>query len=110
MAVLAPIFLLVWAPYQPAMMRSIAHGVTMDSAGFVLDVKALPLWWLTVSNLFLIIVTLGFLMPWAQARTARFLIQRLKSAGKAKVGLAHQTGRGPGSGEGLADACGFSAI
>jgi hypothetical protein len=37
-------------------------------------------------------------------------VQRLKSAGKAKVGLAHQTGRGPGSGEGLADAFGFSAI
>ncbi|MBA4332452.1 DUF898 family protein [Brevundimonas sp.] len=110
MAVLAPIFLLVWAPYKAAMLRSVAHGVTMDSAGFVLNVKALPLWWLTVSNMFLIIVTLGFLMPWAQARTARFLVQRLKSAGKAKVGLAHQTGRGPGSGEGLADAFGFSAI
>jgi uncharacterized membrane protein YjgN (DUF898 family) len=110
MALLAPIFLLIWAPYQAAMLRSIAKGVSMDSADFTLDVKALPLWWLTVSNLFLIIVTLGFLMPWAQARTARFLIQRLKSTGKAKVGLAHQTGRGPGSGEGLADAFGFSAI
>jgi len=110
MALLAPIFLLIWAPYQAAMLRSIAKGVSMDEARFTLDVKALPLWWLTISNLFLIIVTLGFLMPWAQARTARFLVQRLKSAGKAKVGLAHQTGRGPGSGEGLADAFGFSAI
>ena len=110
LAILAPIFLLIWAPYQAAMLRSVAHGVTMDSAGFVLDVKALPLWWLTVSNMFVVIITLGFLMPWAQARTARFLVQRLTSAGKAKVGLAHQTTRGPGSGEGLADAFGFSAI
>jgi len=110
MALLAPIFLLIWAPYQAAMARSIGKGVSMDEARFALDVKALPLWWLTISNLFLIIVTLGFLMPWAQARTARFLVQRLKSAGKAKVGLAHQTTRGPGSGEGLADAFGFSAI
>lgn len=110
MALLAPIFMLIWAPYHAAKLRAIARGVTMDKAGFTLKVNALPLWWLMLSNLFLIIVTLGFLMPWAQARTARFLITRLKSDGKAKVGLAHQTGRGPGSGEGLADAFGFSAI
>lgn len=108
--VLSPFVLLIWAPYQAALLRSIAAGVTVDKAGFKLNVKAIPLWWLTVTNLFFLLITFGFLMPWVQARTARFLIQRLESAGEARLDLAQQASRGPGSGEGLADAFGFSAI
>lgn len=108
--VLSPLALLVWAPYQAAMMRSVAKGVSVDGATFTLKVKALPLWWLTVTNLFFLLITFGFLMPWVQARTARFLVERLSSEGTARLSLAHQAERGPGSGEGLADAFGFSAI
>lgn len=110
MLALSPFALLIWAPYHAALLRSIAAGVSLDNATFRLEVKALPLWWLTVSNLFLLLITLGFLMPWAQARTARFLITRLKSDGAARLNLAQQAERGPGTGEGLADAFGFSAI
>lgn len=110
MLVASPFVLLIWAPYHAALLRSIAAGVAVDGATFRLDVHALSLWWLTVSNLFLLLITLGFLMPWAQARTARYLIKRLKSDGAARLNLAQQTERGPGSGEGLADAFGFSAI
>lgn len=106
----SPIFLLIWAPYQAALLRSIAGGVTLDKSTFTLNVKAIPLWWLTVTNLFALLVSLGFLMPWVQARTARFLIQRLESTGTARLDLARQAERGPGSGEGLADAFGFSSI
>jgi uncharacterized membrane protein YjgN (DUF898 family) len=110
MLLLSPFILLIWAPYQAAMLRSVAAGVTIDDAGFRLNVKAIPLWWLTVTNLFFLLITLGFLMPWVQARTARFLVQRLESAGTADLAAARQATRGPGSGEGLADAFGFSAI
>lgn len=110
MLVLSPFALLIWAPYSAALLRSIAAGVGVDNANFRLEVRALSLWWLTVSNLFLLLITLGFLMPWVQARTARYLIQRLKSDGTARLHLAKQAERGPGSGEGLADAFGFSAI
>lgn len=106
----SPIFLLIWAPYQAALLRSIAGGITLDKSTFTLNVKAIPLWWLTVTNLFALLVSLGFLMPWVQARTARFLVQRLESTGTARLDLAHQAERGPGSGEGLADAFGFSSI
>jgi uncharacterized membrane protein YjgN (DUF898 family) len=106
----SPIFLLIWAPYQAALLRSIAAGVTLDKSTFTLNVKAIPLWWLTVTNLFALLVSLGFLMPWVQARTARFLVQRLESTGTARLDLARQAERGPGSGEGLADAFGFSSI
>jgi len=107
---ISPIALLIWAPYQAALLRSIAAGVTLDNAIFKLNVKAIPLWWLTVTNLFFLLITLGFLMPWVQARTARFLIRRLESTGHARLDLARQAERGPGSGEGLADAFGFSSI
>jgi uncharacterized membrane protein YjgN (DUF898 family) len=110
MLVLSPLILLIWSPYHAAMMRSVAAGVSVDGATFKLDVKALPLWWLTISNLFMLLITFGFLMPWVQARTARFLISRLSSDGTARLDLVQQAGRGPGSGEGLADAFGFSAI
>lgn len=110
MLCLAPLILLIWAPYQAAILRSITAGVGVDGASFKLDVKAIPLWWLIVSNLFCLLVSFGFLMPWVQARTARFLVERLSSKGEARVDEALQTGRGPGSGEGLADAFGFSLI
>ncbi|MFN4092597.1 MAG: DUF898 family protein [Brevundimonas sp.] len=108
--ILAPLVMLVWAPYQAAMMRSIAAGVSIDGASFTLDVKAIPLWWMTVSNLAVMLFTLGFLTPWVQARTARWLIQRLKSTGTAQIDATGQTGTGPKTGEGLADAFGFSLI
>lgn len=108
--VIAPILMLIWAPYQAAMMRSIAAGVSIDGATFRLEVKAIPLWWLTVSNLAVLLFTLGFLTPWVQARTANWLVKRLKSSGEARLDLAGQTGTGPKTGEGLADAFGFSMI
>lgn len=110
MLAFAPLILLIWSPYYAAMLRSITAGVGIDGATFKIEVKALALWWLIVVNLFFLLITLGFLMPWVQARTARFLVQRLKSTGTAQIDEAVQTGAGPGSGEGLADAFGFSLI
>lgn len=110
MIVLAPLLLLIWSPYYAAMLRSITAGVGIDGASFSLEVKALSLWWLMLVNLFFLLISLGFLMPWVQARTARFLVQRLRSTGTAQIDEALQTGSGPASGEGLADAFGFSLI
>ncbi|GAA0621344.1 hypothetical protein GCM10009422_16370 [Brevundimonas kwangchunensis] len=110
MLLAAPFALLIWAPYHAAILRSVAAGVGIDRAVFKLKVKAIPLWWLTVTNLLVLLFTVGFLMPWVQARTARFIVERLESTGEAELAEAHQAARGPGSGEGLADAFGFSAI
>lgn len=107
---LSPLFFLIWAPYQAAILRSQAAGITIDSVGFALKVKAVPLWWLTITNLFALLFTLGLLMPWVQARTAKYLIERLEAAGTAELDQARQTTAGPKTGEGLADAFGFSII
>jgi len=110
MLLLMPIILLIWAPYQAAILRSVTAGVMIDDATFKLRIKAVSLWWLTVTNLFFLLISLGFLMPWVQARTARYLVQRLEASGTARIDEALQTGTGPKSGEGLADAFGFSLI
>lgn len=109
LAVFTPIYLLFWAPYNAALMRSIAAGVGFGEVRFSLDVSAIGLWWLTVSNLFCIIVSLGLLTPWVQARTARWLISRLRAKGEAELEV-DQARAGPRTGEGLADAFGFSLI
>lgn len=108
--VLAPIFALFWAPYQSALLRSVAAGISLDEARFALKVGSLSLWWLTITNLLMIFVSLGILMPLVQARTAKYLVRRLTSSGTAQIEAARQAGSGPKTAEGLADAFGFSFI
>lgn len=101
---------LIYAPFQAAMLRSVVSGIRFDEARFRLAVRAMPLAWLTISNVVLAIVTLGFLMPYVQARTARFLISRLSSEGTVDLGSIRQAATGPRTGEGLADAFGLAPI
>lgn len=110
LAVVAPLFLLVWAPYQATVLRSIANGVSLDEARFSLNVGTLSLWWLTCTNYLMLILSFGFLMPLIQARTAKYLVGRLRSTGTARLEDARQAARGPKTAEGLADAFGFSFI
>lgn len=110
MAVIYPLWLLVWAPYHSAILRSIVAGITFDRASFRLDIKAMGLWWLTVTNLFFLLISLGFLMPWVQARSVKYIVERIKVKGDARLDDIQQAARGPKTGEGLADAFGFSLL
>ncbi len=65
---------------------------------------------LMLTNLLLVIFTLGFLTPVVEARTARFLIRRLRSEGVADLAAARQAEQGPRTGEGLADAFGMATV
>ncbi|MDP1875141.1 YjgN family protein [Phenylobacterium sp.] len=108
--VFALYMLLVFAPYQAALLRAIIGSLKIGDARFELKLKTLDLLGLTVSNIILVVVSLGFLSPFVQARTARFMIRRLSAVGTAPLADARQARKGPGSGEGLADAFGFSPI
>lgn len=96
----------LFAPYHAAQLRSVVAGISLEGARFRLEVS----WWsvamLTLGNMLLLIVSLGLLFPVIEARTARFLIARLKSTGTADLASAAQAPSGPGTGEGLADAFG----
>ena len=100
-----------FAPYSAAALRSVAAGVRLGDATFRLDLKWTDMAWLTISNFVLVLVSLGLLMPFVQARTTRFLIQRLKADGSVDLERVTQTAdAGPRTAEGLADAFGSSLI
>lgn len=107
---LLPIWALIWSPYHAAVLRSITAGISLDEARFDMEAGALSLWWLTCTNIVMIVFSLGLLMPLVQARTARYLARRLRSIGNARLDEAHQAPPGPRTAEGLADAFGFSLI
>jgi uncharacterized membrane protein YjgN (DUF898 family) len=98
------------APYQAAQLRSVAAGVKIDDAGFRLELSWPQMAWLTLSNIFLAAISLGFLMPYVQARTTRFLVSRLSSEGAVDLSHVRQAARGPKTAEGLADAFGMAPI
>jgi uncharacterized membrane protein YjgN (DUF898 family) len=100
-----------FVPYRAAVMREIAASLRLDEAKFKLDVRAAVLFGLLLSNLLLLVFTLGFAAPFVQARTARFMIGRLSADGTARLAEVQQTATaGPAHGEGLADAFGLSPI
>ena len=56
-------------------------GARFGSLGFTTRHRARGLVWLYVSNLILIVLTLGLFIPWAQIRTARYWIDNLALIG-----------------------------
>lgn len=102
--------LALFAPYNAARLRSVAAGVRFDDVKVKLKLTWTEMFWLEFSNIALVIVTIGFLMPFVQARTARFLLSRVQFEGVADLASVRQTVAGPRTGEGLADAFGLASI
>ena len=105
-----PILVVLMAPYQAAILRSIVAGIVFQEARFRLRLTWPAMFGMTVSNLILIIVSLGFLTPFVQARAAKFLIDRIDSEGAVDLSRVRQTEVGPKTAEGLADAFGIAPI
>jgi uncharacterized membrane protein YjgN (DUF898 family) len=109
--VMAVLFIVLLAPYHAAMLRSIARGVSFEEVRFRLNVRWLELAGMTLSNVGLVTFSLGFLMPFAEARAARFLVRRLTAEGAVDLDSVRQSpDMPPRTGEGLADAFGFSPV
>lgn len=107
---LLPFIALVWSPYDAAVLRSVTAGISLDDAQFEMRAGPLSLWWLTCTNIVILVLSLGLLMPLIQARSAKYLVTRMRSTGTARLDEAHQAPPGPRTAEGLADAFGFSLI
>jgi uncharacterized membrane protein YjgN (DUF898 family) len=91
-------------PYYAAVLRRQASIVGLEGLSFKLDAKAGSLLWLFIGNFLIVIVTLGFGSPYAELRTARWVINRLSSEGAIDLEAIKQNAdKGPKSGEGLAD-------
>lgn len=105
------ILLIASLPYRAAMMRSITRGIQFEGVKPRLKIGSLGLGWLFLGNFLLVTISLGFLMPLVQARTAKFIFSRLSLQGEVDFASVHQSPEsGPRQGEGLADAFGLSII
>lgn len=102
--VYALVLVIASAAYHAAVLREVAASIRFGGASFALNVKGGALLGLTLGNIAIILLSLGFLQPVAMARTVKFLITRLSSEGTVPLDQARQAPRGPKTGEGLADA------
>lgn len=99
------------APYHAAMLRSIVSGISFEDARFELKVKAFELAGLSVTNVLMVSFSFGLLMPFVEARTTRFIVDRVRASGQVDLASIRQRmDAGPRTGEGLADAFGLSPI
>jgi uncharacterized membrane protein YjgN (DUF898 family) len=97
--------LFAWQFYRAAEMRLFARASRLEPLSFRLDLSGLALFWFSLANLLIILLTLGLGIPWVMHRSARFYARRFHTVGAldgAAVGQNLFTG--PDTGEGLADA------
>jgi uncharacterized membrane protein YjgN (DUF898 family) len=97
-------------PYHVAVYKSVAGAIELDNAEFSFDFSVLSFLWLWVSNILLTLFSLGILTPVVQARSAKYMINHLKSHGTIDVSKVEQTELGPEQAEGLSDALDIGII
>ena len=104
-------FGLVQSGYKARMLNYFASQTTFEGASFKLSATARSLLWLTASNFLLRMLTLGILTPIAEARSMRYIIDRLSIDGAVPL---QQIGQNRDAllrrGEGLAEAFNVDAF
>lgn len=103
-------FVVILAPFHAAMARSIVAGIGFDEVRFKLALTWVDVAVISVTNVLFLFVSLGFLMPFIEARTRKLLIDRLTVVGAADLSAIGQAPAGPRTGEGLADAFGAATV
>ncbi len=98
------------AAYHAALIRAVIGAIRLDEARFAITLNAVDLIVLSVTNVLILIFSLGFLLPVVEARSARFVISRLSSSGRVDLTHVGQAPAGSGADEGLADAFGISTF
>ncbi|MGE3304051.1 MAG: YjgN family protein [Hyphomonadaceae bacterium] len=102
---------LAFLAYQVAAMRRTAALVGFGEARFALNARTLGVLWLGVSNLLLIVFSLGVLLPLTEIRVWRYIVKRLAVEGALSLEHVRQSEeRGPRIGEGLADGLDFGGV
>lgn len=89
--------------YQAAFVRAITRGTSIGGARFTSSVRSVALISLVISNILIVMFSLGILTPLAKARSFRFHVSRLSGDGPVDLSAARQAERGPTQGEGMAD-------
>ena len=106
--VFAPI---IFCLYKAKEIQHFAACTRFEELTFELKATTGSLLWLIVGNALILILTLGFGMGFAQMRIFKYICDRLEAAGQIDFDTIIQSAeRGPGTGEGLADALDVGAV
>lgn len=104
------VIMIAFMPYRAEVLRQIARATKMGDAEFDLDIDWKSFTLLYISNIAIIIFSLGFLLPVAQVRAAKYLLNNLKAYGEVNLEKASQAEKGPDQAEGLSDALDIGII
>jgi uncharacterized membrane protein YjgN (DUF898 family) len=97
------VFGLIIAWYQAAVFNHFAAHTSYEGATFKGNLTAWSMIWLVISNLLIVLLTLGLLAPVAQARAVRYRVERLSIDGAVPLADIMQRAEDPiRRGEGLA--------
>jgi uncharacterized membrane protein YjgN (DUF898 family) len=99
------LYSIITAWYAAAQANIFAAATHFDKANFRLDVSAIGLIGLFLTNFLLMLFTIGILKPVVEARAARYFVERLSLEGNVDLKAIGQSSARLGrSGEGLAQA------
>ncbi|MEX0348346.1 MAG: YjgN family protein [Paracoccaceae bacterium] len=108
------IFLVAIVPaaliYHAMVRNTVYNNLTLDDAhSFHSSVSPLKLMWISVSNFFVVVLTLGLMMPWAHVRRARYLANHtiLYPGGSLDDFVDEETASGNAIGDAYGDLEGF---
>ena len=97
--------------YRAALIRQTAATSRLSGLGFAFPVGGWRLLWFNFSNFFLVLISLGLLLPLVILRYARFVAEFLRVEGEMDYGQVRQSeDRGPRYGEGIAEFFGMGVI
>lgn len=96
--------------YRSFQFNYFASRTTLGHARFKGTMTGGGLFWLTLTNYFLSLASLGILMPLVQARSARYIVRSLEISGAADIAGVAQIDAAKARGEGLAYALNFDAF
>jgi uncharacterized membrane protein YjgN (DUF898 family) len=91
--------------YRASQIRHFINHTHFDGATFKSTLSTAGLIWVSVSNVFIVLGTLGILAPIAQARLARYMVNNLEVTGTVRLAeITQATEQNIRYGEGLAQA------
>jgi uncharacterized membrane protein YjgN (DUF898 family) len=96
------VYYFFWAPKMFACVRG---HLSVGGCRFHGEVEPGELFKLAITNLLLLVLTLGLGIPWVLARTLRFFVSRLALENPSRLDAANQAGRPKvAAGEAMGDA------
>lgn len=105
------VFAMIRAWYSTRVLNYFAAQTTFQGAPFTLEATVPSLVWLTATNYLMRVLSLGFLSAVTEARSMRYIVDRLSLAGAVDWGAVGQNADALlASGEGLAEAFNVDAF